>query len=399
MKKRDREPMSSDESEYEDGDQSVTQKSQVDAQTERSSKKRPRQSPAQLASVLGDTGLPDGISIVSTGHEEELAIQPIETSKDLIEQPELAQDELKLIPSRGYSMIINGASGTGKSTLLANYATNPHFFGKSEKRPQGWFDKIFLFSPTADGDDIQKALGIPKSHVCNDMDEAPQWLSLILKSQKEKLAGGGKAHKVSQYWFIFDDVIGETKFMKETTFLQCWYMVRHRNATTTCCTQHYKRLPKVCRQQASFIHFFAGNQQEVEQIVEDFAPPRYTKSEFRSLVTYATLQQYDFLTVCMKVGWVNRFRHNLGQILRLDRLVGYQKKDKKPGQKGTEDSGKKKDSGTSISVSQDNTSKKPKRISQTKFGDVNVQEAIETILRSYIQKYEWKNEQKASGLH
>ena len=349
-----------------------------------------------LTDVLGDTGLPDGITVVSSGHEAELEIKPIETSKDLIEQPELAQDELKLIPSRGYSIIINGASGTGKSTLLANYATNPNFFGPSKARPKGWFDKIFLFSPTADGDDVQKALGIPKSHVCSDMDEAPQWLSLILKSQKEKLSGGGKAHKVSQYWFIFDDVIGETKFMKEKTFLQCWYMVRHRNATTTCCTQHYKRLPKVCRQQASFIHFFAGNQQEVEQIVEDFAPPRYTKNEFRNLVTYATIQQFDFLTVCMKVGWVNRFRHNLGEILRLERLVPYQKDDKKHGK---QNDGATKESPTSISVSKNNLVKPPQRISQTKFADVNVQEAIETILRSFIQKHEWQNEQKASGLH
>lgn len=359
-------------------------------------RKRKRHLESPITDVLGDTGLPDGISVVSTGHEAELEIKPIATSKDLIEQPELAKDELKLIPSRGYSIIINGASGTGKSTLLANYATNPNFFGPSKDRPKGWFDKIFLFSPTADGDDVQKALGIPKAHVCNDMDEAPQWLALILKSQKEKLSGGGKAHKVPQYWFIFDDVIGETKFMNETTFLQCWYMVRHRNATTTCCTQHYKRLPKVCRQQASFIHFFAGNQQEVEQIVEDFAPPRYTKNEFRNLVTYATIEQYDFLTVCMKVGWVNRFRHNLGEILRLDRLVPYQKDDKKRGKQSDDAT---KESPTSISVSKNNPVKPPQRISQTKFADVNVQEAIETILRSFIQKHEWQNEQKASGLH
>lgn len=363
--------------------------------------KRPRTDESERPTDAdGDclTSLPAGISIISTGHEEKLAVRPIETSKDLIEQPELAKDELKLIPSRGYSMIINGASGTGKSTLLANYATNPNFFGPSKERPKGWFDKIFLFSPTAEGDDIQKALGIPKNHVCNDLDEAPEWLSVILKSQKEKLSGGGKAHKVPQYWFIFDDVIGETKFMKEKTFLQCWYMVRHRNATTTCCTQHYKRLPKVCRQQASFIHFFGGNEQEVEQIVEDFAPPMYTKKEFRQLITYATIHQFDFLTVCMKVGWENRFRHNLGEILRLDRLAVGTRDHTKP--KGLQDKseGEKQEKPGSISASNDNKGPSS-RISQTKFQDVNVQEAIETILRSFIKKNEWQNEQKTSSFH
>ena len=369
---------------------------EADTHERRPTKTKRRRDPA-ANELMGDIGLPEGITVVSTGHEDELEIQPIETSKDLIEQPELAKDDLKLIPSRGYSMIINGASGSGKSTLLANYATNPNFFGPSKERPKGWFDKIFLFSPTAEGDDIQRALGIPKEHVCNDLDEAPQWLSVILKSQKQKLAGGGKAHKVPQYWFIFDDVIGETKFMKETTFLQCWYMVRHRNATTTCCIQHYKRLPKVCRQQASFIHFFGGNEQEVEQITEDFLPPRYTKKEFKSLITYATIHQYDFLTVCMKVGWENRFRHNLGQILRLDRLVAPErapKKQKTADKKATEDDSS--DNKSSISVSKN---KLAKPLSQTKIRDVNVQEAIETILRSFVKKHEWQNEQATSALH
>lgn len=250
----------------------------------------------------------------------ELEIKKVETSKDKIEQPVLAKDERKIIPSLGNSIIINGKSGSGKSTLLANYITSPQFFGKSEQKPNGWFDEIFLFSPTASGDDVQQSLGIKKNHVYTDLEEAPELLEVILRCQKEKLAGGNKADKVGQYAVIFDDVIGDTKFMNTKEFLQTFYMVRHCNATTFICSQHYKKVPKVCRLQASFIHFFAGSASEVEQIVEDFAPPLYSKNEFRDLVNQATRGDHDFFTICMKVGWKYRFRRNLNEFITLPRL-------------------------------------------------------------------------------
>lgn len=264
-------------------------------------------------------GLPSGVTIeVVEGHN--LEIKKIETSKDKIEQPALAKDERKIIPQLGASVIINGKSGSGKSTLLANYITGPQFYGKSPEKPKGWFDEIFLFSPTASGDDVQQALGIKKSHVYTDLDEAPELINVILESQKAKLDGGGKAHKVPQYAVVFDDVIGETNFMNTKAFLQTFYMVRHRNCTTFICSQHYKKIPKVCRLQASFIHFFAGSAAEVEQVVDDFAPPLYSKNEFRDLVNSATRGSHSFLTICMKVGWDLRFRRNLNEFIKLDRL-------------------------------------------------------------------------------
>lgn len=251
----------------------------------------------------------------------DLEIKKIETSKDKIEQPELAKPPEMVIAPLGASIIINGKSGSGKSTLLANLILKPQFYGKSPQKPKGWFDEIFLFSPTASGDDVQQALGIKKNHVYTDLDDAPELIDVILKSQKTKLAGGNKAHVVGQYCVIFDDVIGDVNFMNSKAFIQCFYMVRHANCTTIICSQHYKRVPKVCRQQASMIHFFAGSQAEVEVIVDDFAPPMYTKREFATIVNECTRSDHDFFTVCMKVGWAFRFRRNLGEFIELDRLA------------------------------------------------------------------------------
>lgn len=262
-----------------------------------------------------------------THANDDLLIQPVPTSKDKIDQPELAKDDNMYIPPLGSSVIISGKSGSGKSTLLSNFITDGRFYGPSEEKPNGWFDKIFLFSPTANGDDIQKSLGIQADHVFTDLSEGPELLEVILDSQQEKLDKGDGADKVKQFAIIFDDVIGDTKFMNDKQFVRCFYQVRHVNCTTFICTQHFKRVPKVCRLQANFIFFFQGSQAEVEMVTEEFAPPQYTKKEFKQLVVECTQEKYSFMTINMKVGWEKRFRRNLNEFVNLDRLVSNNTRD------------------------------------------------------------------------
>ena len=270
-------------------------------------------------SLDDDVGL--GFHFETKDCPEDLNIGIIETSKDKIEQPPLAEHEDMFIPPLGSSVVISGKSGSGKSTLLANLVKDSRFYGPSPERPKGWFDKIFLFSPTANGDDIQKSLGIDKKHVFTDLDEAPELLEVILNSQQTKLDKAEGADKVEQFLIIFDDVIGDTTFMNERAFTRCFYQVRHVNCTTFICTQHFKRVPKVCRLQANFVFFFQGSASEVEIVTEEFAPPEYTKREFAKLVNDASCKKYSFLTINMKVGWDKRFRRNLDEFIVLDRLA------------------------------------------------------------------------------
>lgn len=252
--------------------------------------------------------------------QSDLSIKPIETSKDKIEQPDLAKDENMYIPPLGSSVIMSGKSGCGKSTLLANLLLDERFFGKSKLRPNGWFDKIFLFSPTANGDDIQKSLGVDKKYVFTDLSEAAELLDLILDTQQKKLDKADGADKVPQYAIIFDDVIGDTKFMNEKAFTRCFYQVRHVNCTTFICTQHFRKVPKVCRLQANFVFFFQGSAAEVEIVTEEYAPPMYTKKEFTQLVNDATKERYSFLTINNKLGWDKRFRRNLDEFITLSHM-------------------------------------------------------------------------------
>lgn len=251
----------------------------------------------------------------------DLSVAPIETSKDDIEQPPLAKHDNMYIPPLGSSVVISGKSGSGKSTLLANLLKDERFYGPSKEKPEGWFEKIFLFSPTANGDDIQKSLGIPKKYVFTDLEEAPAMLDIILDSQQQKIDESEGAHTVPQFAIIFDDVIGDTRFMNEKSFSRCFYQVRHVNCTTFICTQHFRKVPKICRLQANFVYFFQGSAAEVEVIVDEYAPPTYSKNEFRQLVNDASNARYTFLTINMKVGWDKRFRRNLDEFIVMDRLT------------------------------------------------------------------------------
>ena len=262
--------------------------------------------------------LPSGFSFVRQG---DFQIAKIETSKDAIEQPELAKHENMYIPPLGSSVVISGKSGSGKSTLLANLLLDGRFYGPSPLKPKGWFEKIFLFSPTANGDDVQKSLNIPKKYVFTDLSEAPAMLDVILSTQQEKLENAEGADKVPQFAIIFDDVIGDTGFMNEKSFTKCFYQVRHVNCTTFICTQHFRKVPKICRLQASFVFFFQGSLAEVEMILEEYAPPMYSKKEFTAIVNEASGRKHTFLTINNKVGWEKRFRRNLDEFITLDRIA------------------------------------------------------------------------------
>jgi hypothetical protein len=251
----------------------------------------------------------------------DFSIAPIETSKDAIEQPDLAKHEDMYIPPLGSSVIISGKSGSGKSTLLANLLLDGRFYGPSEAKPKGWFEKIFLFSPTANGDDVQKSLKIPKKYVFTDLEEAAELLDVILDSQQEKLDGAVGADKVAQFAIIFDDVIGDTRFMNEKAFTRCFYQVRHVNCTTFICTQHFRRVPKICRLQANFVFFFQGSASEVEIVTEEYAPPIMSKNQFRQLVNDASGQKHTFLTINNKVGYDKRFRKNLDEFIQLQQFA------------------------------------------------------------------------------
>ncbi len=241
----------------------------------------------------------------------DMTINKIDTSKDKIRNPPLAEE--KMIPRLGTSTCLNGTTGQGKSTLLANLITDPRFFGHGGK---GTFDHKFLISPTAEGDDVQKDLGIKPKFTISDLKEAPKVIKKIMELQKQAIVKNGN-DKAPQIALIYDDVISDPKFMRTDEFIKSFIASRHYNLTTFVCSQSWTSVPRRCRLQCTNIFFFAAPQSEIELLSQEYTPPGFNKKQFFALVEYATEEPYSFLYINKSAPMEERFRKNLDTIIDL----------------------------------------------------------------------------------
>lgn len=246
-------------------------------------------------------------SISNKNKSINLKIKPIDTSKDRIRHPLLS--EHNIIPRLGTSSIFNGTTGMGKSTLLTNLVVHDHFLGSEDV-----FDFKILISPTAEGDDVQKKLGIEEAFTVTDLREAPAVLARVMKVQKEAIKKKGNDN-APQVLLIYDDVISDPLFMRTDEFIKSFIASRHYNFTTMLCSQSWTSCPRKCRLQAKNIFFFASPQSEMELLALEYSPPGMTKKEFIRMVQFATDEPYSFLYINKSVPMQDRFRKNLDEMI------------------------------------------------------------------------------------
>lgn len=241
-----------------------------------------------------------------------LSIVPYPTNKHkVIQRPHMKEN---IIPSHPSRVIFNGKSGQGKTNLLVNLLSRPEFYGKHNGK--GYFDIIFLFSPTAKGgDDLVKYLDIPEKRIFSDF--STHTLDEIVAKQKKIVENADDLLKTPKLLIIFEDIQSNKKFMNSDSFLQCFIMGRHFNTSIFLLGQSWTKTPRACRLQCSNVFFFAGSKSEHRLLVEEFNPPKMSKKEFHDLINYATNENYDFLHINMHEPFKTRFRKNLDQILEL----------------------------------------------------------------------------------
>lgn len=258
----------------------------------------------------------------------DLEIKTIPTSKDKIKQPKLC--EQNIIPRINSRSIFIGNSGSGKSTLVANLLTRKDMLGKA-------FDRRILISPTAKTDDIQKHLKFEEDDIIDDLEQAPMFLKQLEESQRDAIQESG-ADRAPLVLVLFDDVVSDNRLMKSKEFIDSFILSRHFNFTTFLCSQSYNMIPRKCRLQAKNIFFFASSTSETDVLVEDRAPPGYTKKEARKLVEDATADDFSFLHINMEARLPTRYRKNLDEVfitqIPRTRLIGHDDKNERVNRAG-----------------------------------------------------------------
>jgi GTPase SAR1 family protein len=238
-----------------------------------------------------------------------LKIAPVKTNKDKIKQPVAAEEGV--IPKLTSNVLMVGCSGSGKTTLLTNLMTRKEFF-------KGWFDAVYLISPSAKTDDVQKALDIPDENIVDDLSDAPEKIQDLMDEQRNSIEDMG-AHRAKQICLIYDDVVGANdELLKTPQFVRSFIASRHFNFTTFLLVQSFTQAPRVSRLQCQNLFYFRGSNSEQELIAEECCAPGLNKREMCLLIDFATIEPYTFLHYTRRVSDASkRYRKNLDEIIDL----------------------------------------------------------------------------------
>lgn len=239
----------------------------------------------------------------------DLQVKPAFTEKSSLPQtPHMSSGILNRFPS----MLLNvGRSGSGKSTVVNYLMANKNFIGN-------FYDQVWLFSPTAEVDDLTKLLKIPKKRQIIRPTESI--LMKILDDQEKLIKSKGIKHvaKKNKVLIIFDDIISNPKFLKSDAMLKLAAMGRHFLISSIINTQSYTKIPRAIRLQANGIVLFPSNQGEVRLLCDDICPPNTRKKDFMSLIEHATAGKHDFLFANNFEVAERRFRKNFDTILNIE---------------------------------------------------------------------------------
>ena len=236
----------------------------------------------------------------------DLIVKPPKTNKKNLPQSNyMEQGIINKFPSM---LLVVGRSGSGKSSVISYMASNKNFI-------KGFYDDIYLFSPTCEIDDICKTLKIPKKNmIAKPSEEA---LMKILDTQEKHIKSKGikKTGESNKVLIIFDDIISDPKFLKSPAMVKLATMGRHFLISSIINTQSYTKVPRVIRLQANGIILFPSSNNELKLLGDDTAPPNCTKKDFLKLIDYATSGKHDFLYINNFEPVETRFRKGFSQYL------------------------------------------------------------------------------------
>jgi GTPase SAR1 family protein len=191
--------------------------------------------------------------------------------------------------NNGSTILLVGGTGTGKTTLLVNMLYNKYMWGRSDKRPMGAFDGVFVWSPSIYLDDTARFM--LNDFVCSDtfknedLDKIKENQLMLPKEERGKIM------------LVIDDSVGLDVLKTKSALTYYATRNRHLNANIIVSVQNYRSCNSIIRNNAKCIILMYGiyNSKELEKI-NDEVGDTYRQTLLYCYKKYCN-KKYTFLTL------------------------------------------------------------------------------------------------------
>lgn len=244
---------------------------------------------------------------------------PLKVDKAVKDDPKLKQPvaaELGIVPKVAFRWLFSGPSNSGK-TNLARWCLDKYYSGDNNGT---FFDRVYLFSPTAKLDPVWKdAPNLrPGDRITELNTDGKAKLKAVFDKGIRRCKAMGKENAPHEL-VIIDDVIASTSFMNSDEFLSVFVAGRHGNISIFLMTQSYMKIPRSVRMQITALAMFPSRDTEIERLHKEHGPICLNKKQFMSMVKYAIEktpeEQYPFLFLDTSRPEQERFRRCLHECL------------------------------------------------------------------------------------
>lgn len=225
---------------------------------------------------------------VSSEHVLDLEIGklPTDTVHTLSKKSKYHEDAVYPNSSGPSRVIFNGPSGSGKTNFCLSLICDP-------KHMSGYFDKIFVFCPSAelqsDYSHLESRYTVGKDLEILDFNPA------VMQAKWDEaraifLECKNKHMPLPQTLFLFDDLINVAGFDKCCSTLMT--KARHSGISVWVITQGFMTLSRLMRLQASNVFAFSPTESEIQRLADDCTNAICDEKRADKIIRHATQERF-----------------------------------------------------------------------------------------------------------
>jgi energy-coupling factor transporter ATP-binding protein EcfA2 len=202
---------------------------------------------------------------------------------------QVAPSKEPLLPGNDIVYGIVGKKGSGKSTLLLSLLASKRAFKHR-------FNRIWMFSPTARGDDKFKKLVEELDGMGQFWEEMNDTTLRACIDRVTALNKGWKSkRKRIRHLLLLDDCMCELGVSKQAAFSRIIIQSRHLHVSCVITAQKYNGIPPIIRAQFDLLSVFKSyNTREITTLQEDVSIDRAT---FYEIYNFCTDGDHSFMHV------------------------------------------------------------------------------------------------------